>query len=189
MDLYFLSAAPVIVPLFRWVIQPHPQPILFLGMEVHQILIVAPYFWVGCLFRLFRDRIRLTLNGAIAAFMLMALIPPGNLLWIWSFFAIPYIVLAFCTQDDPMFRLSRWLGDLSYGIYIYAFPLQQLVYYYAHPKLSFWPIQVISALLTVACSYLSWHIVESPALRLKPAGGKGPSRIAQDARAAVPAKG
>ena len=66
--------------------------------------------------------------------MLMALIPPGNLLWIWSFFAIPYIVLAFCTQDDPMFRLPRWLGDLSYGIYIYAFPLQQLVYYLRAPK-------------------------------------------------------
>jgi peptidoglycan/LPS O-acetylase OafA/YrhL len=166
--LYLLRSTPLTVPLVHWAIPAHPAPILFLGMELHQVMFVAPYFWAGCLFRLFRDRIKLTTNGAIAAFMLMAVLPHGSLLWLWSWFAIPYIVLAFCTQNDPMFSLPPWLGDLSYGIYIYAFPLQQMVYYYGHSTLSFWQMQAMSAALTLFCSYLSWHFVENPALRLKP---------------------
>jgi peptidoglycan/LPS O-acetylase OafA/YrhL len=166
--LYLLRSSPLTIPLVHWVIQPHPAPILFLGMDLHQVMLVAPYFWAGCLFRLFRDRIKLSTNGAIAAFMLMAVLAPGNLLWFCSWFAIPYIVLTFCTQHDPMFSLPSWLGDLSYGIYIYAFPLQQTVYYYGHTTVSFWQMQAMSAALTLLCSYLSWHIVENPALRLKP---------------------
>lgn len=167
--LYLLRTTPLTVPLVHWVIQPHSAPILFLGMDLHQVMLVAPYFWAGCLFRLFRDRIKLTMNTAIAAFMIMAVLQPGNVLWLWSWFAIPYIVLAFCTQNDPTFSLPSWLGDLSYGIYIYAFPLQQTVYYYGHTTFSFWQMQALGAALTLFCSYLSWHIVESSALRLKPA--------------------
>jgi peptidoglycan/LPS O-acetylase OafA/YrhL len=170
--LYLLRSIPLVIPFVHWAIQPHPARILFLGMELHEVMLVAPYFWAGCLFRLFRDRIKLTTNGAIAAFMLMAVLPPGNLLWSWSWFAIPYIVLAFCTQNDPMFSLPSWLGDLSYGIYIYAFPLQQTVYNFGHTTVSFWQMQAMSAALTLLCSYLSWHIVENPALRLKPAKRK-----------------
>ena len=108
----------------------------------------------------------------IAAFMLMALLPPGPILWTWSFFAIPYLAIAFGTQDDPLFRVSPRVGDMSYGIYVHAFPLQQTVYYYLHSQLSFWPIQGVSAAATILCSYLSWHWIENPALRMKPAPQK-----------------
>ncbi|QRR03174.1 acyltransferase family protein [Dyadobacter sandarakinus] len=57
------------------------------------------------------------------------------------------------------------VGDLSYGIYIYGFPVQQtLVYYFGmdHATLIF-PSLIIAAMF----AYLSWHWVEAPALRLK----------------------
>jgi len=49
-------------------------------MELHQVMLVAPYFWVGCLFRLFRDQLTFTLNRAVGALMLLGVIPLGNLL-------------------------------------------------------------------------------------------------------------
>jgi peptidoglycan/LPS O-acetylase OafA/YrhL len=60
--------------------------------------------------------------------------------------------------------------DYSYGIYIYAFPVQQTL-------VSFWPQMPLPAYLlssfviTVALAALSWHFVEKPALKLKPFRG------------------
>src|SRR6185312_2079537 len=140
--------------------------------ELHQVMLVAPFFWAGSLFRFYREYIKFTMGRSIALCMLMALAPPGPALWAVAFFAIPYIALAFGAQDDPLFKLSPRIGDMSYGIYIYAFPLQQTTYYFLHSHLSFWPIQGISAAATILFAYVSWHWVESPALRMKPAPRK-----------------
>jgi peptidoglycan/LPS O-acetylase OafA/YrhL len=62
-------------------------------------------------------------------------------------------------------NVTKHLGDLSYGIYIYGFPVQQtLVYYFGmdHISLIFTSL-IISAML----AYLSWHLIEAPALKLK----------------------
>jgi peptidoglycan/LPS O-acetylase OafA/YrhL len=61
-------------------------------------------------------------------------------------------------------RISRY-GDFSYGLYLYAFPVQQLVLY-LFPLLRA-PI-LACALTTSLVAFLSWHLVEKPALRLKP---------------------
>lgn len=61
--------------------------------------------------------------------------------------------------------LTRY-GDFSYGIYIYAFPVQQTLMYYFHfhhPVLLFASALPITLLLSIA----SWHWVEKPALSLK----------------------
>lgn len=59
-------------------------------------------------------------------------------------------------------------GDLSYGMYIYAFPVQQtLIHFYPHG--SFGLHLLFSTLVTMFLAWLSWHGVEKLALRLKPA--------------------
>lgn len=57
-------------------------------------------------------------------------------------------------------------GDISYGVYIYAFPVQQLVIYYqpgVHPL----TVLVISLPLTIGLAALSWRWIERPMLGLK----------------------
>lgn len=167
-DLYLIRSTPLTVPLLGFVLPPHPAPILFYGMDLHQVMGVAPYFWSGCIFCLYRDRIKLNLKITVVMFMVMALLPPGYLLAVWSFIAVPYILLAFCTQSDPAIVLPAWFGDLSYGVYIYAFPVQQTVYYFWHEKLSAFAMLLLTIILTFACAFVSWHVIESPMLRLKP---------------------
>jgi peptidoglycan/LPS O-acetylase OafA/YrhL len=61
--------------------------------------------------------------------------------------------------------VAKHIGDLSYGIYIYGFPVQQtLVYYFGlnHTSLIFTSL-AISCIL----AYFSWHLVEAPALKFK----------------------
>ena len=65
-------------------------------------------------------------------------------------------------------RSVRLPGDVSYGLYIYAFPLQQILAAAGH--LTF----AASAALTAPFAIASWLLVEKPALRLKPKSASGP---------------
>lgn len=65
--------------------------------------------------------------------------------------------------------LTRRLGDVSYGVYIYAFPVQQ-TWVYLQPELSFAAHLGLSTMTTMALAWLSWHGVEKVALRWKPKG-------------------
>jgi len=55
--------------------------------------------------------------------------------------------------------------DISYGVYIYAFPVQQLLAYAGAPRLGVAAFDVLAALATAALAVLSWRLVERPTLR------------------------
>jgi peptidoglycan/LPS O-acetylase OafA/YrhL len=61
--------------------------------------------------------------------------------------------------------IGKKIGDLSYGIYIYSFPIQQvLVHEYS---LSILSLTILSLFLSALLALFSWHFVEKRALRLK----------------------
>ncbi|HSC46885.1 MAG TPA: acyltransferase [Gammaproteobacteria bacterium] len=58
------------------------------------------------------------------------------------------------------------VGDYSYGLYIYAFPIQEALRQYftqIHP----WAMFAAATPLTLICAMFSWHLIEERALRLK----------------------
>ena len=58
--------------------------------------------------------------------------------------------------------------DLSYGIYLYAFPVQQATASMGFVGPHYWLITlIVSILATVGLAYLSWILIERPALSLK----------------------
>ncbi len=68
-------------------------------------------------------------------------------------------------------KWSNRLGDLSYGVYIFAFPVQQLGVHWARQQnWSFAASLFFSATATLLLAYASWHLVEKRALRFKPGG-------------------
>lgn len=69
-------------------------------------------------------------------------------------------------------RISRW-PDYSYGIYIYAFPIQQLLIMEA-PDMAPALHSLIAFLLVLIPASLSWHFIEKPALKLKNPGTRRP---------------
>ena len=68
-------------------------------------------------------------------------------------------------------RITRRTGDLSYGVYIYAFPVQQcLVAAYGKEAFSYGGFLALSCVITFALAILSWHLVEKHFIRLKNRG-------------------
>jgi peptidoglycan/LPS O-acetylase OafA/YrhL len=67
----------------------------------------------------------------------------------------------------PRLGFYNSFGDYSYGVYLWGFPMQQLVVHLfgrpTRPSLNF----AASFPLALLCAIASWHLVERPALRLK----------------------
>lgn len=66
-------------------------------------------------------------------------------------------------------KLTNRLGDLSYGVYIFAFPVQQIVVHWGQGAgWGFGVSLALSFVLTGALAFASWHLLEKQALRFKP---------------------
>lgn len=60
-----------------------------------------------------------------------------------------------------------YVNDLSYGVYIYAFPVQQLLIVGGSASLGILLNVVLTLAITMCLAYLSWNFVEKPAMGLK----------------------
>lgn len=63
-------------------------------------------------------------------------------------------------------HLTRF-GDYSYGIYLFAFPVQQCVIHFI-PNIHTIPLSIVASVVTFIFAFLSWHFIEKRALALKP---------------------
>ena len=128
---------------------------------------LGAFFFAGCCAYLFLARIPLSLTLALALIVVTALIPNKNLAMSILWLVIPYTAISFAYRAPRIFhRINGY--DYSYGIYIYAFPIQQVVaHLISNPKENWLTCLVVSTIATIFFACLSWHFIEKPALGLK----------------------
>lgn len=116
-------------------------------------------FIVGTCF--YKFRIKPTLTLVIFSFVSMLLFKDTLLLYS---IMMPCAVLwlAFL-RGIP--SLPKYMGDPSYGLYIYGMPVQ-ILGACLYPK-SFVNYGIFSFLITTIFAYLSWRLIEQPMLKLK----------------------
>jgi peptidoglycan/LPS O-acetylase OafA/YrhL len=163
----WVAAALGLMALSNFWATQSPDPLVIYGTDVRQVVICGVYFWVGAAF--FRhkvSRIFSTTSIFAAAIVWLSLSRWPEIFVMASWVMLPFLALAFGLASNPwLSRLANY--DYSYGIYIYAFPMQQTV-------AKFWPQMpmgvylAITSAATFALAALSWHWIERPALRLKP---------------------
>lgn len=104
--------------------------------------------------------------AACWALAALAMIARRPLLALWL--VLPATVLAFGRSSLPYLRRAGRFGDVSYGLYIYAFPVQQTMIWLYKDKLPWGAVLALTVMSTFALAFASWHLVEKRALRLKP---------------------
>lgn len=77
-----------------------------------------------------------------------------------------YVVLALAFIPRGRIRLFNQVGDFSYGMYIYSYPIQQCLAA-AFVGLSIWSMALYSFAVTLLFAMASWSLIEKPALALK----------------------
>ena len=164
---------------------------LIYSADPKYVLVQVPFFMAGAFWRQVQLRLpRLfRLDAAVAltaaTFLLPTLVGGSSTPFRWL--TLSYVVIAFGSESTPLLRRATRFGDLSYGAYLYAFPIQQLVLDHVHGFAT-----TIATGATVAVAMASWHLVERPALQLKPQSGKRveaelgmPATVAASVRASV----
>lgn len=138
------------------------------GMLVTAFLDVAPYFMVGgCLF-LFAGIIPHSFAVAVililASYMLTGVFAVFGVL---NILILSYAIVVFGTSSTPYLRQAGRFGDLSYGVYLYGFPVAQTLSWAFGRDMSFHAHIALSLVISMLFAFASWHLVEKRALRLK----------------------
>lgn len=123
-----------------------------------------PFFFVGAALALLEQRTLWRADGAMLCFALTWIVATWSGEWtiVAEWVTLPYMAACFGRMALPGLAAVGRIGNPSFGMYLYAFPLQQLIVArlpgVAHPILL---CLAGSALLGM----LSWHLIERPAIR------------------------
>jgi peptidoglycan/LPS O-acetylase OafA/YrhL len=126
-------------------------------------------FFAGAIFYVLADRIVLSLHFFLIAIIVLVLISLSNhhsAFFVSYFLLIGYIILYLAYIPAGVVRTYNKFGDYSYGMYIYAFPVQQSIAA-SIPSITVAKMATLSFLITLALAVLSWHCVEKPMLSKK----------------------
>lgn len=123
-------------------------------------------FFVGAVFALWGDRVVLSgRTGAICAALLVVGAPAGLFDVLFPICG-GYLVIAAGLSANRWGRAFHGRGDYSYGLYVWGFPMQQIVL--MATGWTVWAANFLLAFpLALACAVLSWRLVEAPALGAK----------------------
>lgn len=125
-------------------------------------------FAVAGLMYVHRARIPLRAGVAVAAVVGLAASLGTPLERLVLVVAIPYLALFLALRSWPGLRRLTRRGDVSYGLYLLAFPVQQtIVFAWRGDPPSPLAVMLIAFPCTYLLAFASWHIVEKRALVLK----------------------
>lgn len=132
----------------------------------HSVRFFAAFF-AGASFYLYREHVFLSSKAFLmfGALLLFSSIQQDLFFVVYSL-SLPYLLLYLAYVPSGMVRGFNKMGDYSYGIYIYAFPVQQSVAAMM-PHISVQAMAVTSFVITFLLAFGSWHGVEKKCLKMK----------------------
>jgi peptidoglycan/LPS O-acetylase OafA/YrhL len=140
------------------------------SVPVFDFVLLGSFFFAGSLVALYADRIPLDWRLGVAA---LVLLPISSALGVWELLgAIPAAYVCLWLGSALPFQSVGRRNDISYGVYIYAYPMQQLLVAMHVNRLPVGVAVVISIVATLPLAVASWFIIEKPALALKSRFGR-----------------
>lgn len=135
-------------------------------------LLYGTVFLIGSVLAVFSHHLKshhlFTLIALLSILALFVQYSSGYIV-LW-YTVLPLIVIALAQiKPHKIIENIQQLGDPSYGIYIYSFPIQQVIlhtYVGNNVRLSSTLFLTLSVVVSIALGYFSWHFVEKKCLKL-----------------------
>ncbi len=126
-----------------------------------RVLVAA--FLAGVALHLYRDRIPYSPSlGAGAAMASIVLLQIADTAYLAAF-PVAYLTVWIGLMRPPKIPF----GDLSYGVYLFHFPVEQTVAHLFPDVGSWWRMALMALPPTLLCAWLSWNLIEQPILSCK----------------------
>lgn len=136
---------------------------------------LLPFFAAGMALYRWRDKGIFSARGALVALAgLVASVPFHAFILLFPLFGSYLVIYLALERRLPFVNAARF-GDLSYGLYIYGWPVEQVLVHLNGGTMAWQELFALALPITAAIAFLSWHLVEARALRLKPSN---PPRVA-----------
>jgi len=120
-------------------------------------------FSLGVAIYIYRNRIILNITVQILLFAGVVVLHKSSIYRESIVFTIVYGTFFIGFSCSRLTLLYNNLGDYSYGMYIFAFPVQQALAT-SLPGITPWQMIAIAWPATLVLAVLSWHLVENPIL-------------------------
>lgn len=134
------------------------------GTDWCAALAILPYYLAGCCYAVFRKYKRLW-NIQLAT-LLMFLLSCSKFGYIINelFFLVifSYFIFSFGCCENPLFAVCFRDNDISYGMYLWGFPVQQLLVHFFNSNVSFLWYVLMTVAIVIFLSYVSYVYVEKP---------------------------
>ncbi|TKK65007.1 acyltransferase [Ilyomonas limi] len=128
------------------------------------------FFACGTLIYIYRQKITLNSFAALVAFVLLLVNmhynPNYTSSMIITGIMLSYVTIFLCFVKTKHLKHFAKHGDYSYGMYIWSYLVQQMLYLYFN-HLNTYVFFIVSAGITLVFAMLSWHLIEKRALKLK----------------------
>ena len=130
-------------------------------------------FLLGALIYLYREKIPVSRNLAIACAVVLGVSIPLRLFTVFLTPALAYLIIFFAFGKT--LNLQKWgeKRDLSYGIYLYAWPAKLILIWLIGRSLNPYGLFLLALPASAGLAWLSWTFIEKPALSFKSGRAKG----------------
>jgi peptidoglycan/LPS O-acetylase OafA/YrhL len=134
-------------------------------------------FLMGACLALYAHRVRLDDRIGWACALVLAVSVPTGLIFVVGTPALAYVLLWGAVRLPSRLRVVGEKADYSYGVYVYGFLVQQVLARAGVHEAGLVVYTLAALVLVAPCAWLSWHLVEGPAMGLK---DRGPGRWSAD---------
>ncbi len=166
---------------WRWLPEDQTQVLCYLPVQAS--FLCAFHFLLGAMFFVYRAAIPRSRTLAVAALLVWAASWRTPACSLVELLTVPYVVLFLgFARVGPLAYAARF-GNPSYGLYVYAFPIQQCIVG-LWPRIAPLPLFLLATPATAVLAYASWHLLEKRVLQR--ARAKAAACHDRDRRAVVP---
>ncbi|MDE9484194.1 acyltransferase family protein [Xenorhabdus bovienii] len=147
------------------------DPILLNGiiftnsMHNEEIKFLPFCFSLGVLFSIIKDYIKINLSNLLMLFFIMTILKyQGSNLYI-PFFYLTFFYFILYLSSVKIMLLLKPKYDISYGVYLWGFPVQQFIASYIG-NMSIILNQIVSVIVALFFGFISWVIIEEKMMKI-----------------------
>lgn len=140
--------------------------LVLVQLHAKELYRLAAYFLAGSALTYFNLKKIASYKTIVPIFLLVIISLVVGFFKITAPLLLPILILLIgVAGTKPFNNISKSMGDISYGVYIYGFFVQQILMFYF--KLSPILLFCFSIMITYVLAYFSWHFIEKKALKYK----------------------